>query len=283
MSKYKLDSWNPWTKKSSKVPFKRNITQAGVGHGEAKLGKELNTVPMGQNASYDLKVNNEKWEVKTLDSESSVRLGVAVAIEYNELRHSVLNCFIILNKMNDQLLSERFKKKILEICEEINKKDKEGLTIIERIMKNEVSEPLLNKINGFLEYLKKIIINFQPKKIEMYSSLDGEKYEYSSLIAVKKINLENISKEKKLKIFKDPELYDKNLIHSQISEYLEIIKKQTLKEKLNDIVRTSLQGEVRLVLVHKNKGYKPISNNEKVIFCNRITANYPRLKYTDDS
>ena len=51
---YKFDCWNPWTIKSAHTPFKKENT-----NGEHKLGAEFNTVPLGQNSTHDLNINNE--------------------------------------------------------------------------------------------------------------------------------------------------------------------------------------------------------------------------------
>ena len=278
MSKYKLDSWNPWTK-TNNVKFKSSTD--AVGDGEEKLGEEFNTEPLGQNNSYDLDVNNEKWEVKKLDVDDSFRLGVTVSTAYNNLRFRIINCSMILNIIKDQLLSERIKKIIIKIYEELETAHgRASHSIVAGLFQNELAEANLNKLNELLENLKDIIF-IKPEIIEMYSSFDGEKYKYSSLDAVKKINLEDISPNQKLEIFRDPESYDKNFICSQISEHLEILKNETLKEKLDKIVRGAFQG-LRLVLVDKQKGYKPLSTLESVS-CYRITSGAPRCRINNHS
>ena len=273
MSKYKLDSWNPWTK-TNNIPFKSELK--AVGDGEAKLGEEFNTEPLGQNNSYDLDVNKEKWEIKKLDEDDSFRLGVSVSTAYNDLRLRVINCSMILNIIKNQLLSERIKKTIIKIYEEIETAHgRASHSIVVGLFQNELAETNLNKLNELLENLKDII-SIKPEIIEMYSSFDGKKYKYSSLDAVKKINLEDISQDQKLEIFRDPESYDKNFICSQISEHLEILKNETLKEKLDKIVRGAFQG-LRLVLVDEQKGYKPFSTLQSVS-CYRITSGAPRCR-----
>ena len=277
MKKYLTDCWNPWTKESSNVAFKSPTS--AVGDGEEKLGKEFNTTPLGQNSSHDLVVNNEKWEVKKLDDGNSFRLGVSVSTKYNNLRFKIINCLSILNKIKDQLISESFKERIIKICEDINTSHGRGShTIIEGLFQNEVSEANLNKLNELLENLKKII-SFDPQIIEIYSCFDGKKKPYTSIDVVKKINLENISQKQKLEIFKGPESYDQNFICSQISEHLEIFKNKTLKEQLDEIVRGAFDS-LRLVVVDKNKGYKPFSTLDKVS-CYRITSGAPRCRVNE--
>ena len=282
MSKYQNGKWNEWTDKSSNVPFEKS-GKPGIGHGEEKLGEEFDTKPLGQNKSHDLDVNNEKWEVKKADGANSFRLGVEVAEKYSNLLFNVLSCFHILDKIKNQLISKSFKEKINKICLEVNlsyskkKKDVTPITIFQGLHRSEVSESNLIKLNDLLENLKKTIKSFDPKIMKkLYSSYDGKEYEYTSLDAVAKINLENISEKHKLEIFKAPELYDQSLIHSGISEYLDVLRNETLKDKLDTMVR-SVFNDVRLVLVLEKKGYRPLLKVED-ISCVRITSGGPRCK-----
>ena len=278
MSKYKLDSWNPWTKTNT-VQFKSKSN--AIGDGESKLGEEFKTKPLGQNKSYDLEVNKEKWEIKKLDDDGSFRLGVSVSTKYNDLLFRVINCYMTLTKIKDQLLSQNIKNRIMKIYDEIETAHGRAKhSIIVGLFQNELAEANLNKLNELLESLKDII-SFEPQIIEMYSSFDGGKNEYSSLDAVKKINIENISQDQIFELFRDPESYDENFICSQISEHLVILKNETLKEKLDEIVRSAFQG-LRLVLVDQQKGYKPLSTLDSV-FCYRITSGGPRCKINNDS
>lgn len=283
MRKYKIGEWNEWTDESNNIPFEKS-GKPGIGHGEEKLGEEFNTKPLGQNKSHDLDVNNEKWEVKKADGADSFRLGVEVAEKYSNLLFNILSCFHILDKIKNQLISKSFKESINKICLEVNlsyskkQKDVTPITIFEGLHRSEVSEANLNKLNELLENLKKII-SFDPQIIEIYSCFDGEKKPYTSIDVVKKINLENISQEQKLEIFKGPESYDQNFICSQISEHLEIFKNKTLKEQLDEIVRGAFD-KLRLVLVDKDKGYKPFSTLDKVS-CYRITSGAPRCRVNE--
>lgn len=62
-------TWNPWTVKSADIPFKKD--QEGVGHGEKKVAKELETTVLGQNSPYDMNaiINGveTRCDVKMLD------------------------------------------------------------------------------------------------------------------------------------------------------------------------------------------------------------------------
>jgi hypothetical protein len=64
-------SWNPWTDKSKDVPFES--TEKGIGHGEHKVGRELDTRVFGPNFPYDMKpiLNGVETvcDVKKLDTQ----------------------------------------------------------------------------------------------------------------------------------------------------------------------------------------------------------------------
>lgn len=274
MVKYELDIWNSWTKKSSGIKFK--ASKSYLGDGEEKLGKEFDSIPLGQNVSYDLEVGNEKWEIKKLDIDNSFRLGVSISSKYNILLSKIINCLNNLEKIKDELLSEFFQKKIYKIIEQVNSTfGRAKNSILEGLLKNEISEENLNKLNELLEELKAITF-FNYQNIEMYSSINGKKYQYSSLDAIKKIKLEDINKDEKIKFFGGADLYDKNLISSELYDDLEILVDKTLKDELDNIVR-GVFDNLRLVAVDKQKGYLPLSTLEK-ISCYRITSGNPRCK-----
>lgn len=277
MEKYQKDSWNSWTKKSNGIPYKSS--KSYIGDGEEKLGKEFGTKPLGQNDSHDLNVNNEKWEVKKLDSGESFRLGVEIASKYNDLLYRLIGCFDTLNIVKEHLVSESFKEKIIRILDDVNTSWGISKTpILMGLYKNEVAESNLIKLNELLEELKEIIF-ISHNKIKLYSSYDGELYEYTSTDAVKKIHLENISIDKKVKIFGSPESFDQNFLKSKIKQNIEILKDQTLKEYLNKMVR-EVFDDLTLVIVDEYKGFMPISSIEKVS-CYRITSGSPRCRMTN--
>ena len=64
-----LMHWIPWTAKSDGILFK--TTQQGVGDGEQRVAKELDTTPLGQNSPYDMcpiiNGTEMKCDVKKLD------------------------------------------------------------------------------------------------------------------------------------------------------------------------------------------------------------------------
>ena len=284
LDKIDLDCWNSWTEKSSNVEFEFIGTESGIGHGEYKLGTEFDVKPEGQNSSHDLTVKNEKWEVKKLDSDNSIRLGVEIKADYLNIKIKVLNCFNALSKIQDQLVSGIIKEKINKIINSVNSKHgRSEMTIIDGLYRDEVSGSNFDKLDELIEELKEITHNIEEEitsrniqEIELYSSYEGKKNIYSTIDAFRKINLEKISKEKKINLFGNSEFFNKIYIYSELSEDLKLFKDTTFKKMLNKITR-DVFNDVRIILVDKQKGFRPLSNIED-IFCYRITSGGPRVR-----
>lgn len=272
---YYNNIWNPWTIRSSSVRFKS--TEQAVGDGEQKLGAEYDTIPLGQNVSYDLEVLGEKWEVKKLDSDNSFRLGVEISSSYRQIIDCVtrileqvidLEAFLI-----DSVTSDKIKKCIKDIK---SNSGRSSTLLIEGLRKNEVSASNLDKANDIIETLKKIIVD-ENKKVNLFSCFNGIINEYDILTAFKKLEFENISLENKLgKLDCDLEFYSRLQLTSRIENDILIFGDITLKQKLNELVR-SVFTDIKLVLVHEHYGYKPITELNS-IYCNRITSGNPRCK-----
>lgn len=274
---YKIEHWNPWTTKSDETPFKSSIDS--VGDGEQKLGKELGVNPLGQNFKYDLLVKHEKWEIKKLDGDNSFRLGVEVSSSYNIVLFDIINIFSKLSTIQEKLVSDTIKNEIKNIISSLNALSGRSTTmLLDGLKKNEVSAANLEKANDIIDNLNSLIV-YNESELELYSSYDGKKYNYSLLDSFLKISKEDLSSQIKIDLFGGAEILDKLLIASEIGPELQKFKHASLKIKLNTIVRNVFKG-LRLVLVHKNKGYKPIQNLEN-IYCNRITSGAPRCKFND--
>lgn len=272
---YKNNYWNPWTNKSNSVGFKS--TEIAVGDGEQKLGAEYDTIPLGQNVSYDLDILGEKWEVKKLDSDNSFRLGVEVSSSYRIIIDSVtriLEEVIYLEEfLIDSITTKNIKKCILDIK---SKSGRSSTLLIEGLRKNEVSSSNLDKANDIIETLKKLTVS-ENKNVNLFSSFNGTINEYDILTAFNKLEYENISLENKLnKLDCDLEYYSKLQLTSRIKNDISVFKNISLKQKLNELVR-SIFTDIKLVLVHEENGYKPITDLN-LIYCNRITSGNPRCK-----
>lgn len=270
---YLNDVWNPWTEVSNKVNFKSSLK--AIGNGEKKLGAEFNKNPLGQNFAFDLEINGEKWEVKTLDNDNSFRLGVEVSTHYSTIIGAVIRILENVISIHGQLLDSEFGQLIRTTIYKIESVSGRGTTgLLEGLRKNEVSKSNLDKANKVIEELKWIIMT--DGKITLYSSVDGKKREYEILEAFKKIILEKLSIEETIKIIGDRDIYNRLLLTNCISDDIIIFENNSLRERLNKIIRDVFLN-VKLVLVHETKGYKPITKLD-TIYCNRITSGKPRCK-----
>ncbi|MEC5156325.1 hypothetical protein [Chryseobacterium sp. MP_3.2] len=274
---YQNDEWNNWTAKSSRVPFE--TSKRAVGDGEEKLAAEYNVVPLGQNSGYDLEILGEKWEVKKLDSDSSFRLGVEISTSYNFIIGAVIKIVEVVLYLKDHLLDSEIDQQIKLCIDKIeDNSGRSTISLLDGLRKNEVSHSNLIKANDIIEILKKFIIK-DKKTISLHSSITGKKNEYDLLDAFRILTIEKVPVEEKLKILGGIEIYSHLNVLSMISDEIQIFDEANLQEKLNQIVRGVFHN-YKLILVHKDKGYKPISNLESII-CNRITSGSPRCKIVE--
>jgi len=272
---YKNNIWNPWTAKSIDTKFE--TTEQAVGDGEQKLGVEYGQKPQGQNVSYDLDILGEKWEVKKLDSDNSFRLGVEVSTSYRHIIDSVTRILEQIVNLQELLEDSETANLIKVSINEIKSTSGRTTTLlIDGLRKNEVSSANLDKANEIIELIKTLIIT-ENKKVSLYSSYDGSIAEYDLLTAYNKLSFESISIEEKLIILDcDLDFYNRLLLTIHAGRDVSIFKLFSLKEKLNNLVR-SIFTDIKLVLVQKDKGYKPVTDLNK-IYCNRITSGNPRCK-----
>lgn len=272
---YQDDVWNTWTQKSNDIPFKSTVKE--IGDGEDKLAAEYNTKPLGQNSSYDLHIlPDEKWEIKKLDSDNSFRLGVQVSAAYTSIIGNVITIFKkVLNIQSDLLDLESNSQIKLCISKIKNNTTRCKTPLLDGLKKHEVAQSNLIKANDIIETLKNMIIK-EKKKISLYSSFDGKKYEYSILDAFKKLSIEPISKQEKIHTFGSKDMYNRLYLTNTILNDISIFENISLCQTLNNIVRNIFK-DIKLVIVHEKYGYKPISKLDKII-CNRITGGRPRCK-----
>jgi hypothetical protein len=271
---YKEDDWNSWTKKSIGISFQSN--EKAIGDGEYKIGAEFDQKPLGQNFSYDLDIFEEKWEIKKMDSDNSFRLGVEIVTCYTPIIGNVIRILEKILSIRDHITNTdagTIVKDCIDKIETISGSSKTAL--LDGLRKNEVSESNLGKANSIIEVLKTILIKDE-KEIKLYSSIDGKEYGYDIIDAYKKISLERVSIKDKIKIFGDENLYNRVLVTNEIMNDIKTFENTTLHEELNKIIRNIFK-DVKLVLVHEEKGFRPISNLDN-IFCNRITSGSPRCK-----
>jgi len=275
MCDFRYDEWNPWTNKSRDIRF--NSSQNSVGNGEEKLGKEFDVAPLGQNFSYDLDVNGEKWEVKELDSDKSFRLGVEVSSDYTHIISAVIRIFEKIDYIYNSLIEGTIKQEILSIKNSLSCTYGRSTTLLlDGLRKNEVSESNLEKANEIIETLKKLSIN-NKKTVQLYHSRTGSLQYYCITKAYDKLLAEDIPYIEISKIHGTPDDFNIHLIKKEIDIDLKNFDKYSLKERLNKIVRDVFLHYIKLVLVHEEYGFKPLRDLSK-IYCNRITSGKPRCK-----
>lgn len=275
---FQYDVWNKWTEKSFNVSF--NSQTKGIGDGENKLGAEFDAKPLGQNYSYDLYINGEKWEIKKLDSDNSFRLGVEISPHYTTIISKVIRILEQIEPLTNKLINSTSKSKFIDINNQIITKSGNSSTyLIDGLRKNEVSASNLEKANNIIESLKEFKIDYS-SKIKLYNSLSKDLFEYKLQDAFIKLSVEPITVKERIKIFGSEDTYNTLLILNNIGEDLFFFKEKSLKQQLNDVVRNIFAFDIKLVLVHSHYGFKPLKDISK-IYCNRITSGLPRCKVND--
>lgn len=275
MRRFVNNEWNEWTEKSINIPFKSNVNS--IGDGEHKIGAEFDVAPLGQNFSYDLLIYEEKWEVKKLDSDNSFRLGVGVSSYYTPVISNVIRILERVLLIENKLQPSKIKTEFQEIVYEINNKSGNSHTLLlDGLRKNEVSASNLDKANTIIEKLKNISIDGENKML-LFNSFNGKKMEYNFSDSLVKLSVEKIPLEEKIKLFGSVDNYNKTLIVNELKLDLKLFSNQSLRELLDEIVRNIFSTDLKLVLVHEKKGFKPLTNL-KNIYCNRITSGLPRCK-----
>lgn len=269
------DEWNGWTSKSQNIPFKSNTK--GVGDGEEKLAAEHNTTPLGQNVTYDLFINNERWECKKLDDDNSFRLGVEVSENYQPMQMKLLDIFQAVRDVISLLNEGEIKRKMKNIklmLDETSNRSK--TTVYNGLTKSEVSGSNLEKIDVIINEIKKILNEPNPlTEIKMFDPSSGLKSTTSLEIFYKTLKAYGKTEEFLKERLGDN--YNITVVKNQFQEMLEDFRNESFQDKLNRFVRDVFRNEI-LVLVDERMGYKPIRQIEK-IKCNRITSGAPRCKY----
>jgi hypothetical protein len=271
-----FNDWNTWTSTSYNIPFESSDKQ--YGDGEEKLGAEYDTAPLGQNSSYDLNIFGKRFECKKLDKDGSFRLGVEVSSMYNDTLTHISNIFNKIKTIIPYMTESLIKTKLQSILNDIEKTSAKCKTsVYNGFKKHEVSESNLELANILLEKLKVLITFDISEKFTLYCSITGHKKEYNLINTVKKLNSEDLDANQKEEIIGNAEKYNSATIYLKLFEDLSYFYDKTLKDVLNDIVRSVFIDKI-LVFVHENNGYKPISELNRII-CYRITSGSPRCKY----
>jgi len=203
-------------------------------------------------------------------------MGVEVATKYTPIISSLVRIVEKLIILKEKLINSKVGDNLNKCVDEILSTSGRSRTLLlDGLRKNEVSASNLEKAHRIVETLKKEL-TIGNQTINLFSSIDGNKYNYSARNAFKKIMIEDVSLDKKVKLLGSKDNYNRLLALNLLGQDLKVFEKTTLKRSLDSLVR-GVFDHVRLVLVHEQKGFKPMNTVEN-IYCNRITSGAPRCK-----
>lgn len=268
---FNYDDWNQWTIKSHNIDF--NFKLQGEGKGERKLAAEFSTEPKGQNYSYDLIINREECEIKQLDNANSHRIGVEVSKDYSEIKRNALTIIQGFTNLKNEAAIKHYSTIINMLITPVGRNK---TSILEGFQKNELSESNLETTEKFIDDLISEEMSKKFNRKILYSSIDGEIYEYDHRRAYRKINVENIPFKDKIEFFDRTEDFFWLMATDDSIESISYFREKRLSERLNTLVRKPF-FKTRLVIVDEKLGYYPV-NDLSVISCNRITQGNPRIK-----
>jgi len=251
-------NYSPWTDKSKDIPFKSTII--GVGDGEQKMERELETPILGQNSPYDmmplLNGIKTKSDVKKLDKQNDFNTGKEGR---DILRDSKLLHTILIGSLND------FVKSTLFTTEEKTK-----LVVLQDISPDELAVGTLRKIND-------VCIMLHLKKQSLLSSLPTIPFSFHGQTKDIPIDIYyNICQKMELDFPTEFTSYIETILILQKMDHLYINKPERLMEDLHSLVG-KLFTDITLIIVHEEKGYLILDNIERIKFY-RITRGNPRFQ-----
>jgi hypothetical protein len=254
-------NWISWSDKSKDIPFKSTIT--GVGDGEQKMEKELNTRLLGQNSSYDMMpiVNgiNIKCDIKKLDAKNDFNTGKEGrdALRPIKLLHTTLIDSINVFEKSNLFTSEE-KAKLIS-CKDISP-DELAVGTLKKIKEVCIMLSLKKKTlrNGLP--MISFTINGQTKDIpiDIYYNICQK--------------LEDLEFPSELTPYIETILILQKMDHYYINEPEKFIY------DLDSLVN-KLFTDIKLIIVHEQKGYLLLENIERIKFY-RITRGNPRFQVT---
>ena len=270
-SPFQYDEWNKWTIKSSLVPYIH--TKKGIGDGEEKLCAEYDVKPLGQNSSYDCKIEGIRCECKKLDSDNSFRVGISMLPKYTTIQNDLINILYKLKEIvGDTKITHHIVEKIYKLCFQSVKKSKSKTTIFQGILKSEICASNLNILNNCIEKLKKIVLFSESKKVRIYiCSQHGKHKDVDFYSYLKLFYKENIIKD----IMGEDYIISVLKIH--LTDILLRYQHTTIKECFNNVLKETFEN-ITLVFVDKHKGFYPVKDNTK-LYCKRITSGSIRANY----
>lgn len=175
------------------------------------------------------------------------------------------------------LLKKGNKSQIIDRLRNPSKNDfAQRFSIYQAINRDEVSAQNLYQLDLIIQKLNQMLLKRSDFTPILHCSLTGEPKKYPLISAYHKLKSENISKPRLIQILGGYDNYNLCIVIDTLSTSMEFFNKRTLKQQLNELVRTIFNRK-QLILVDKAKGFMMI-NDPNRIYCNRITSGSPRFK-----
>lgn len=252
------NEWLKWSDKSNDIPFGTNIK--GVGDGEQKVARELNTIVLGQNSDFDMKITIEgiqyECDVKKLDN-CTFNTGVKGRNALRPIKTKItdlLNSFI---RIRDSNILTQEEITILQYFEKVSPDE----LCVSNIQK-------LNKLLYILHEKRKEIILTLPT-IQPFIKKDG------SIIEMNLLEYYNICAILKQEIPEEFNEFNNILMLLNVISHEYIINPDELNNSLNSLV--SIFSGLKLIFVDEKKGYCILDNITNIKF-ERITRGHPRFR-----
>lgn len=255
-----VNHWNPWTDKSTHIPFKSSIK--GVGDGEQKMSAELDTPFLGQNSSYDmtpmLNGIETKCDVKKLDKKNDFNTGKKGldVIRPIKMLHTIL-----LDSLNAFAKSDLF-----------TSEEKEALLWFHDVSPDELAV-------GTLKKLKDVCVMLSLKKQKLRSTLPTISFSVHGQTKDIPIDLyyyicqkvEELDFPSKFTPYVERILILQKMDHDYINE------PEKFTQDLNSLVG-KLFTDIKLIIVHEQKGYLILDNIDRIKFYRITFGGKPRFQ-----
>jgi hypothetical protein len=249
-------SWIPWSDKSVNILFKSSVK--GVGDGEEKVSKELDTVILGQNMEPYINGIKVKCEIKKLDRDNDFNTGEAgsnALCSYKTLHFKLFQCFKFLTTC--ELFTQSERDNILQLS--IKKPDELCVSVITNIY-NTVKMLSAKKID-IQSQLPKVLCNLGSELIDIPIGID---------------DIYTICERKSIPFPHQYTSYIEPIRAIRNMEHVYIDQPDRFIADLQSLVYTVF-AEITLIFVDEKKGFFVVNDLSKIKFL-RITRGRPRFK-----
>lgn len=254
------NGWINWTDKSNDISFKTNIK--GLGDGEEKVAVELDTIVLGQNSDFDMKIIIEgieyECDVKKLDN-YTFNTGVKGRNALRPIKTKITDLLNSFKKISGSNILSDEEITILQSFEEVSPDE----LCVSNIQK-------LNKLLHLLHEKRKQIIVTLPNIQHFIKKDDG------NIIEMNLLEYYNICLILKRDIPEEFNKFNNILIWLNDTSHEYIINPDELYNSLYSLV--SIFSGLKLIFVDEKKGYCILDNITNIKF-ERITRGHPRFRF----